>query len=52
MNSKDERFVEERPVIALTFDDGPSDNTASDRILDTLEKYSVKTHFFGSEFFQ
>ena len=47
MNSKDERFAEERPIIALTFDDGPSDNTASDRILETLEKYSVKATFFA-----
>ncbi len=33
-------------MIALTFDDGPSYNKASDRILDTLEKYDAKATFF------
>ena len=47
MNSEDERVAEENsPIIALTFDDGPSNNCASDRILDALEKYSVKATFF------
>ena len=32
------------PMIALTFDDGPNHNTS--RILDILEKYSVKATFF------
>ena len=35
-----------RPVIALTFDDGPSVNRASDSILKTLEKYGVRATFF------
>lgn len=35
-----------RPMIALTFDDGPSYSTSSKRILDVLEKYNVKATFF------
>ena len=34
-----------KPLIALTFDDGPLDETTND-ILDTLEKYDVKSTFF------
>lgn len=33
-----------KPMIALTFDDGPGDGTAS--ILDTLENYGAKATFF------
>ena len=35
---------QEARKVALTFDDGPSDNTAA--ILDTLAKYNVKATFF------
>ena len=35
-----------KPMIALTFDDGPGYNEASDRILDVLEKYGVTATFF------
>lgn len=35
-----------RPVIALTFDDGPSLNKSSENILKTLEKYGVRATFF------
>lgn len=35
-----------KPMIALTFDDGPDYKTASNRILDTLEKYNAKATFF------
>lgn len=35
-----------KPMIALTFDDGPGYNDASDRILDVLEKYHVRATFF------
>ncbi len=34
-----------RPVIALTFDDGPN-STASDKVLDVLERYGVRATFF------
>ena len=34
----------DRPMIALTFDDGPNHNT--NRVLDILEKYNVKGTFF------
>lgn len=36
----------DKPMIALTFDDGPGYNDASDRILDVLEKYHAKATFF------
>lgn len=37
----------DKPMIALTFDDGPAvNNDASDRILDVLEKYNAKATFF------
>ncbi|MBR4728415.1 MAG: polysaccharide deacetylase family protein [Clostridia bacterium] len=35
-----------KPMIALTFDDGPGYNEASDRILDVLEQYGVTATFF------
>ncbi len=35
-----------KPMVALTFDDGPSYGTANDSILDTLEKYDVRATFF------
>lgn len=35
-----------KPMIALTFDDGPGYNSASDRILDVLEKYNARATFF------
>lgn len=36
----------DKPMVALTFDDGPGYNKASKRILDTLEKYNAKATFF------
>ncbi len=33
-------------LVALTFDDGPGYNNASDQILDVLEKYGAKATFF------
>ncbi len=35
-----------KPMIALTFDDGPDYKNSSKRILDTLEKYNAKATFF------
>ena len=35
-----------KPMIALTFDDGPGYNHSSDKILDVLEKYNVRATFF------
>ena len=35
-----------KPMIALTFDDGPGYNGASNRILDVLEKYNARATFF------
>ncbi|MBQ5398955.1 MAG: polysaccharide deacetylase family protein [Ruminococcus sp.] len=35
-----------KPMVALTFDDGPGFNKASDKILDTLEKYNARATFF------
>lgn len=35
-----------KPMIALTFDDGPGYNNASDQILDVLEKYNARATFF------
>lgn len=35
-----------KPVIALTFDDGPSGSNSTQRILDVLEKYDVSATFF------
>lgn len=35
-----------KPMVALTFDDGPGYNGASDRILDVLEKYNARATFF------
>ena len=46
VESESENFAEENDQLKvyLTFDDGPSDNTAA--ILDTLAKYNVKATFF------
>lgn len=38
--------VDSTPMVALTFDDGPSFTKSSSRILDTLEKYGAKATFF------
>ena len=35
-----------KKMIALTFDDGPGYNNASDKILDVLEKYGARATFF------
>ena len=35
-----------KPVIALTFDDGPSASKSTGRILDVLEKYGITASFF------
>lgn len=35
-----------KPMVALTFDDGPGYNSASDDILDVLEKYNARATFF------
>lgn len=35
-------------MIALTFDDGPGYNSASDDILDVLEKYNARATFLWS----
>ena len=35
-----------KPMIALTFDDGPGYNHSSDKILDVLEKYGARATFF------
>lgn len=35
-----------KPMIAITFDDGPGYNGASDKILDVIEKYHIKATFF------
>lgn len=35
-----------KPMVAMTFDDGPGFNKASDKILDILEKYKAKATFF------
>ena len=40
------RLATEHPMVALSFDDGPLANDASDRILDVLEKYNAKATFF------
>ncbi|MBQ7128949.1 MAG: polysaccharide deacetylase family protein, partial [Clostridia bacterium] len=39
--------VKGKPVVSLTFDDGPDYAGASKRILDVLEKYKVKATFFA-----
>lgn len=36
----------DKPMIAVTFDDGPGYNGASDKILDVIEKYHIKATFF------
>ncbi|MGN0457672.1 MAG: polysaccharide deacetylase family protein [Eubacterium sp.] len=35
-----------KPMIAITYDDGPGYNKASDKILDVLEKYGARATFF------
>ncbi len=35
-----------KPMVALTFDDGPGYNKSSDKILDTLQKYKAHATFF------
>ena len=35
-----------RPVVALTFDDGPAINTTSPELYDYLEKYNISSTFF------
>ncbi len=35
-----------KPMVALTFDDGPGYNHSSDKILDILEKYGARATFF------
>lgn len=35
-----------KPMIAVTFDDGPGYNSASEKILDVIEKYHIKATFF------
>lgn len=36
----------DKPIVALSFDDGPAFNGATGRILDTLEKYGARATFF------
>lgn len=36
----------DKPMIAVTFDDGPGYNGASEKILDIIEKYHIKATFF------
>ena len=38
--------ISSKPMIALTFDDGPGNNNASDRILDLLSEYNAHATFF------
>lgn len=45
-DKQDESIDPTKPMVAFTFDDGPSYNGASDRILDTIEKYGIKATFF------
>ena len=35
-----------KPMVALSFDDGPGNGNSGDRILNTLEKYNAKATFF------
>jgi peptidoglycan/xylan/chitin deacetylase (PgdA/CDA1 family) len=44
LGATDWRGQPERPTVALTFDDGPSDDT--ERILDVLAEYSARAAFF------
>lgn len=37
---------QDKPMVALTFDDGPAYNGATERILDVLEKYHARATFF------
>ena len=36
----------DKPMVALTFDDGPLNGSSGERILDVLEKYKAKATFF------
>lgn len=36
----------DKPMVALSFDDGPSFNTATKRVLDTLEKHGARATFY------
>lgn len=45
-NATPDEIDPNKPVIALTFDDGPDFNGASKKILDVLEQYGVRTTFF------
>ena len=38
-------MAEKKPMIALTFDDGPNTTTTTE-VLDRLEKYGVRASFF------
>ena len=42
--TKNQMIDTKKPMIALTFDDGPNHNT--NKILDILEKYNIKATFF------
>ena len=41
-----DKIDKKKKMVALTFDDGPGYNEASDKILDILEKYNAKATFF------
>ena len=43
---EDEETDTDKPMIALTFDDGPLGGSSGERILDVLEKYGAKATFF------
>ena len=43
--SKNRKIDPKKPMVAITFDDGPN-NTATPKILNTLEKYGVVATFF------
>ena len=44
-SNKNRKIDEKKPMVALTFDDGPN-GTATPKILNTLEKYGVVATFF------
>lgn len=44
-SSKNRKINSKKPMVALTFDDGPN-GTVTPKILDTLEKYGVVATFF------
>ena len=44
---REKRVIDpDKPMIALTFDDGPGNGKSGDKILDILEKYNAKATFF------